>query len=700
MLKKLTNAEDALKKLEEDPVTVKEGKLQADGVYNVANVELAEGYRMFNVIACELTVKDGKMTAVITLHGTGLDYMYAGKAKKAEKADKSDWIPHKLNEEGQFTFEVPVKKLDTVIVYSARSKRYAEMAEAGETVTAPIWYDKGLIFHSDSITRIDDAENGSSKDKEAGDTKKNGNSGSGKDTEKNSSRSTEKNNTSGSGTGKTGGGSAGSSTGGSSGTGYTANTDGSTGAVDSSTGLADGTYSPDSFTWSGGTGRLSISCSQITISGGKAYATLVFSSGKIVYVKADGGQLGPVAQDDGSSTYEVPVQLNANNTILACTTAMSQPHEVEYTIYVGLEAAKKAAASKSGSSGSGSGTAGSSKGAASGGSSAENDAGAEESRTITTDSGLTLSVEEDHPSIPGADYIGTLVTRYAKKYRLHFYESDIRLIEVTLSDDERPDWNAKNASGADDTQGTDDGSSSGTGSSAASAGDEEGSGEEERSLYENSVLQYLLVPEDAQLPAGIDKEMIVVHMPVKNAYLDSVTAQKIVEKIGAGSQVTAVSGNSSAEGEAEGRNNTGSAANVIGHMGRNAYKELLKSGTDLAVISAKQLLASANEENEEEETIDSTSQAVQKYGDMLALLEIPMLADRSDDETEELGRYEWLLLYGSLFNAEKEAQSAFTAAEQALNPDQEKQPVSQTSDGQETGEDPDHSEGGEQSDHA
>lgn len=52
----------------------------------------------------------------------------------------------------------------------------------------------------------------------------------------------------------------------------------STAQVNSSTGLKDGVYTPDSFSWSGGTGKVSISCSKVTVTGGQAYATLVFSS--------------------------------------------------------------------------------------------------------------------------------------------------------------------------------------------------------------------------------------------------------------------------------------------------------------------------------------------------------------------------------------------------------------------------------------
>ncbi len=59
----------------------------------------------------------------------------------------------------------------------------------------------------------------------------------------------------------------------------------STARVNSTTGLKDGVYTPDSFSWSGGTGKVSITCSKVTVTGGQAYATITFSSPHYQYVK-------------------------------------------------------------------------------------------------------------------------------------------------------------------------------------------------------------------------------------------------------------------------------------------------------------------------------------------------------------------------------------------------------------------------------
>ena len=75
----------------------------------------------------------------------------------------------------------------------------------------------------------------------------------------------------------------------------------STARVNSTTGLKDGVYTPDSFSWSGGTGKVSITCSKVTVTGGQAYATITFSSPHYQYVKANGNVYYPSAKTGSSN---------------------------------------------------------------------------------------------------------------------------------------------------------------------------------------------------------------------------------------------------------------------------------------------------------------------------------------------------------------------------------------------------------------
>lgn len=103
--------------------------------------------------------------------------------------------------------------------------------------------------------------------------------------------------------------------------------------------LSDGKYVPDEFSFSGGRGKVRITCPAVTVKAGLAMATLVFSSNDYSYVSVD-GQRFYGTHTAGSSTFEIPVRLNVNNGIAGMTTAMSSPHEVEYEIYVYIAAAQ------------------------------------------------------------------------------------------------------------------------------------------------------------------------------------------------------------------------------------------------------------------------------------------------------------------------------------------------------------------------
>ena len=90
---------------------------------------------------------------------------------------------------------------------------------------------------------------------------------------------------------------------------------------------------PDKFSFEGGTGRVSISCSGITYTDGVPYATIVFGSDSYSYIKIDGVQYD-CEHEEGTSFASIPITLNANNTIFAETTRMSTAHEIEYEIFV------------------------------------------------------------------------------------------------------------------------------------------------------------------------------------------------------------------------------------------------------------------------------------------------------------------------------------------------------------------------------
>lgn len=107
--------------------------------------------------------------------------------------------------------------------------------------------------------------------------------------------------------------------------------------------LSSGIYTPDEFTFTGGTGRVTISCEKVEVIDGQPMATLVFSSSKYTCVRVGDVQYDSVC-DEKTSRVEIPVVLNQSMTIYGTTTAMSAAHEVEYSIFIRVDALKSESA--------------------------------------------------------------------------------------------------------------------------------------------------------------------------------------------------------------------------------------------------------------------------------------------------------------------------------------------------------------------
>ncbi len=98
-------------------------------------------------------------------------------------------------------------------------------------------------------------------------------------------------------------------------------------------GPEDGNYTAN-VTLSGGTGRATIqSPAQLRCAGGQFYATILWSSPNFDYMKVNGTRYELVSAPGSNSAFEIPVAaFDTPLTVIADTVAMSEPHEVEYTL--------------------------------------------------------------------------------------------------------------------------------------------------------------------------------------------------------------------------------------------------------------------------------------------------------------------------------------------------------------------------------
>ena len=97
-------------------------------------------------------------------------------------------------------------------------------------------------------------------------------------------------------------------------------------------GLSDGVYTAE-LAFAGGSGKAYVlSPCTLTVQDGAATATIVWSSSKYDYMLVNGERYDALSTENGS-TFEIPVEaFDTDLTVIGDTTAMSTPHEIEYTL--------------------------------------------------------------------------------------------------------------------------------------------------------------------------------------------------------------------------------------------------------------------------------------------------------------------------------------------------------------------------------
>lgn len=101
--------------------------------------------------------------------------------------------------------------------------------------------------------------------------------------------------------------------------------------------LEDGSYSVK-LSMEGGTGKAYIeSPVTVTVKDGVAYATLVWSSKNYDYMLVNGDKYLNESEG-GNSTFTVPIDgIPSDMQVIGDTTAMSVPHEIEYTLHFEMD---------------------------------------------------------------------------------------------------------------------------------------------------------------------------------------------------------------------------------------------------------------------------------------------------------------------------------------------------------------------------
>ena len=246
-----------------------------NGTYKV-NVESSSS--MFRIQSAELNVSDSSMTVALTLGSTSYLKLFAGTAEQAAASTEDQYIGYTESGDG-VVFEVPVEALDQPFSCAAFSAK------------KEMWYDRSLLIRADSLppeavhVAIADYEQ---LKKDARDRQI--------EAQKSQSQLADL-------------------------------------AVE--TDLEDGEYEVPA-TLEGGSGKASVaSPATLIVKDGKAFARIQWSSSHYDYMLVDGIKILPEekASPEDNSVFVIPVtSLSEPMKVIGDTTAMSTPHEVEYTL--------------------------------------------------------------------------------------------------------------------------------------------------------------------------------------------------------------------------------------------------------------------------------------------------------------------------------------------------------------------------------
>ncbi|HIS85224.1 MAG TPA: ABC transporter substrate-binding protein [Candidatus Faecivicinus avistercoris] len=155
--------------------------------------------------------------------------------------------------------------------------------------------------------------------------------------------------------------------------------------------------------------------------------------------------------------------------------------------------------------------------------------------------------------------------------------------------------------------------------------------------------RYLVVPENAPVPEGLEDGIVVLQQPLDRIYLAATSAMALFDALDALDAIRLVGTDRngwSIDHAVEAMD--AGAILFAGKYSEPDYELLVSEGCDLAI----------------ESTMILHSPEVKE---LIELLGIPVLIDRSSYESHPLGRTEWIKLYAVLVGREAEAEAFFDA---------------------------------------
>jgi iron complex transport system substrate-binding protein len=432
---------------------------------------------------------------------------------------------------------------------------------------------------------------------------------------------------------------------------------------------AAATYLID-ITFEGGTGKAFIkSPVEVTKEGGKMTARFVWSSKNYDYMIVAGNRYDN-ENEGGESTFTVPIDsITGTLSVIGDTVAMSTPHEVEYTITWGekhdAEIDVTVETASSSNQETGGETAASNEQGATQGTMLSNEQGATQETAASSEQGAaqgTNSASEqgarqgtNSASEQGVKQGTTLPSEHGTAQET---------AQPTASGTDPADKQRSGANSESEAKEHAPLSNEAIESALKSAGLSktgettlqyatgfkiEKFGDYTLLSIENSG-DYLLVPENGQIPRDLPKETVILQKPLDKTYIVSTAAMDLINTCGALNMIS-LSGTRQSDWYIDEAKEAMEKGDILyaGKYRAPDYELILSSGCNLAI----------------ENTMIYHGPAVKEK---LQELGIPVLVETSSYEEHPLGRLEWIKLYGALFDHEDDAEQYFKKQMDIMGP--------------------------------
>ena len=153
--------------------------------------------------------------------------------------------------------------------------------------------------------------------------------------------------------------------------------------------------------------------------------------------------------------------------------------------------------------------------------------------------------------------------------------------------------------------------------------------------------RYLVVPEGAEAPAGLDPSIVVLRQPLDSIYLVAAAAMSLFDALDAVDAIR-LSGTQESGWYIENARRAMEEGRMLfaGKYSEPDYEMMISEGCDLAIESTMILHSP-------------------KVKEMIEMLGIPVFIEYSSYESHPLGRTEWIKLYGAMLTREEQAAAFF-----------------------------------------